>query len=156
MTTEVQNSHLCEGLCAGLNLWMEKLFPGEHRGLVTGNDAAAFLYSLEVGLQDSSFPAFSSRLLVLLMQTEMSDSCCGYSHHHTSLLLWVQNSEEIQGQVMSSFLILPQSILCSLFCLSQPLFVCGKASNHVSLPILHCCPYPFSTWRHLHELVWKL
>lgn len=156
MTTNVQNSCQCERFCAGTSHWMEKLFPGEHRGLVTDNDAAAFLYSLEVGLQDSCFPSFSSRLLVLLVLTEVSDSCCGHSHHHTSLLLWVENPEEIQGQVMNSFLILPQSILCSLFCLSRPLFVCGKTSHHVSLPTLHCCPYHFSTWRRLPELVWKL
>lgn len=119
-------------------------------------DAAAFLYNLDGGLQDRCFPAFSSRLLVLRMLTEVSDSCCGHSHHHISLLQWVENSEQIQGQVTNSFLTLPQSILCSLFCLSQPLFICGKASHHVTLPILHCCPYHFSTWRHLPELVRKL
>lgn len=119
-------------------------------------DAAAFLYNLDVDLQDSCFSALSSRLLVLLMLTEVSDGCCGHSHHHNSLLPWVENSEEIQGQVMNSFLTLPRFILCSLFCLSQPLFICGKASHHVTLPILHCCPSHLSTWRHLPELVWTL
>lgn len=114
------------------------------------------MHNVEVDLQDSCFPAFSSRLLVLLMLTEVSDSCCGHNHHHISLLLWVENSEEIQGQVMNSFLTLPLSVLYSLFCLSQPLFIRGKVSHHVTLPILHCCPYHFSTWRHLSELRWKL
>lgn len=103
MTTNVQNSCQCERFCAGTNHWVGKLFPGEHRGLVTGNDAAAFLYSLEVGLQDSCFPSFSSRLLVLLVLTEVSDSCYGHSHHHTSLLLWVENPEEIQARSWTAF-----------------------------------------------------
>lgn len=69
------------------------------------------MHNVEVDLQDSCFPAFSSRLLVLLMLTEVSDSCCGHNHHHISLLLWVENSEEIQGQAMNSFLTLPLSVL---------------------------------------------
>lgn len=57
-----------------------------------------------------------------LVLTEVSDSCCA-QYHHISWLLWVENSEEIQDQVMSSSLPLPQSMFCSLFFLSQPFFV---------------------------------
>lgn len=113
MTTNVQSSCLCERLCAGLSLWMEKLFAGEHRGLVRSNRCCRILLQLGGGFA-GCFPVFSSRLLVLLVLTEVSDSCCA-QHHHISWLLWVENSEEIQGQVMSSSLPLLQSIPFSAF-----------------------------------------
>lgn len=47
-------------------------------------------------------------------------------------------------------------ILCSLLCLSPTLFTCGKASHHITLPILHCCPYHFTTWRYLFEPMSKI
>lgn len=47
-------------------------------------------------------------------------------------------------------------ILCSLLCLSPTLFTCGKASHHVTLPILRCYPCRFTTWRYLPEPISKL
>lgn len=117
-------------------------------------DAAAPLHSLEVDLQDRCLAIISSRFLYC--QCWLRCCCCRHGHHHNNLFLWRENSEETQGQIITSICILPLSILYALICLSQTLFTCGKASCHVNLPTLCCSPYHFTTWRQLSEPKLKL